>query len=311
MGKMQVIDLHCDVLLKLSQGKGKLRFRDSKELDVNFERLRKGKVKVQFFAVFLEPEIPAEQKFVEALNQIDYFYEEVLKKNPEMKHIKEWSDIEKLKEGEIGAVLTLEGADAVGDDLLKLRTLYRLGVKLVGLTWNFANYAADGVMEERGGGLTRFGKEVVRLNNEQKVFTDVSHLSERGFWEVMELADYPIASHSNAKSLCNHPRNLTDEQAKALFQKGGMVHVVYNPPFIKENGNASIGDLVRHIDHFCSLGGVKQIGLGSDFDGIEQKVKNLEDASKTQNLILALLKYYKEDEVKGFAYRNFLEHLPK
>ncbi|MEG6574737.1 dipeptidase [Caldibacillus debilis] len=308
---MQVIDLHCDVLLKLSQGKGKLRFRDSKELDVNFERLRKGKVKVQFFAVFLEPEIPAEQKFVEALNQIDYFYEEVLKKNPEMKHIKEWSDIEKLKEGEIGAVLTLEGADAVGNDLLKLRTLYRLGVKLVGLTWNFANYAADGVMEERGGGLTRFGKEVVRLNNEQKVFTDVSHLSERGFWEVMELADYPIASHSNAKSLCNHPRNLTDEQAKALFQKGGMVHVVYNPPFIKENGNASIGDLVRHIDHFCSLGGVKQIGLGSDFDGIEQKVKNLEDASKTQNLILALLKYYKEDEVKGFAYRNFLEHLPK
>lgn len=311
MGKMQVIDLHCDVLLKLSQGKGKLRFRDSKELDVNFERLRKGKVKVQFFAVFLEPEIPAEQKFVEALNQIDYFYEEVLKKNPEMKHIKEWSDIEKLKEGEIGAVLTLEGADAVGDDLLKLRTLYRLGVKLVGLTWNFANYAADGVMEERGGGLTRFGKEVVRLNNEQKVFTDVSHLSERGFWEVMELADYPIASHSNAKSLCNHPRNLTDEQAKALFQKGGMVHVVYNPPFIKESGNASIGDLVRHIDHFCSLGGVKQIGLGSDFDGIEKKVKNLEDASKTQNLILALLKYYKEDEVKGFAYRNFLEHLPK
>lgn len=311
MGKMQVIDLHCDVLLKLSQGKGKLRFRDSKELDVNFERLRKGKVKVQFFAVFLEPEIPAEQKFVEALNQIDYFYEEVLKKNPEMKHIKEWSDIEKLKEGEIGAVLTLEGADAIGDDLMKLRTLYRLGVKLVGLTWNFANYAADGVMEERGGGLTRFGKEVVRLNNEQKVFTDVSHLSERGFWEVMELADYPIASHSNAKSLCNHPRNLTDEQAKALFQKGGMVHVVYNPPFIKESGNASIGDLVRHIDHFCSLGGVKQIGLGSDFDGIEQKVKNLEDASKTQNLILALLKYYKEDEVKGFAYRNFLEHLPK
>ncbi|WP_061568321.1 dipeptidase [Caldibacillus debilis] len=308
---MQVIDLHCDVLLKLSQGKGKLRFRDSKELDVNFERLRKGKVKVQFFAVFLEPEIPAEQKFFEALNQIDYFYEEVLKKNPEMKHIKEWSDIEKLKEGEIGAVLTLEGADAIGNDLMKLRTLYRLGVKLVGLTWNFANYAADGVMEERGGGLTRFGKEVVRLNNEQKVFTDVSHLSERGFWEVMELADYPIASHSNAKSLCNHPRNLTDEQAKALFQKGGMVHVVYNPPFIKESGNASIGDLVRHIDHFCSLGGVKQIGLGSDFDGIEKKVKNLEDASKTQNLILALLKYYKEDEVKGFAYRNFLEHLPK
>src|SRR5690606_20624849 len=125
-------------------------------------------------------------------------------------------------------------------------------------TWNHGNLAADGVEEERGGGLTQLGKEIVKLNNQYQVLTDVSHLSERGFWDVMELADYPIASHSNARSLCGHPRNLTDQQAEALFQRGGMIHVVYNPPFIKEAGQTTIDDLIKHIDHFCALGGVQQ-----------------------------------------------------
>ncbi len=308
---MHVIDLHCDALWKLSEAKGTLSFRDGKLLDTNLVRLKKGKVKAQAFAIFVDPEIKSAQKFQEALNQVDYFYEEILGKNKEMKHIRKWEDFAKLEDGEIGAFLTLEGVDAVGNDLAKLRTLYRLGVMSVGLTWNFANLAADGVEEPRGGGLTNFGKEIVRLNNERKVFTDVSHLSERGFWDVMELADYPIASHSNAKAICPHPRNLSDEQIKALFAKGGMIHVVYHPPFITGNDKATIDDLIKHIDHLCSLGGADQIGLGSDFDGIEKKVQGLEHAGMTQNLISVLLKYYKEDIVKGFAYQNFLNHLPQ
>ena len=306
---MNVIDLHCDALSKLSASKGTLNFADSAELDVNKDRLKKGKIKAQAFAIFVE-ELNTDQQFQEALNQIDYFYREVLGKNPEMKQIKRWEDFENLQDGEIGAFLTLEGVDCIGNDLSKLRVLFELGVMSVGLCWNHANLAADGVDEPRGGGLTRFGKKIVELNNEYKVLTDVSHLSERGFWDVMELAKYPIASHSNAKSVCGHRRNLTDEQAEAMFKKGGMIHVVYHPPFIKENGAATIDDLVRHIDHFCSLGGVKQIGLGSDFDGITTKVKGLENAAMTQNLILRLLKYYREEEVKGFAYQNFLEHRP-
>src|SRR5690606_18981601 len=308
---MHVIDLHCDALWKLAEHKGKLTYRNSKELDTNLTRLQEGKVKVQAFAIFLEPDIKSDQMFQAALEQVDYFYVEVLAKNPEMKHIRKWSDFDTIEDGEIGAFLTLEGVDAIGNDLTKLRTLYNLGVMSVGLTWNYANLAADGASEPRGGGLTSFGKEVVKLNNEYEVFTDVSHLSERGFWDVMELADFPIASHSNAKAICNHKRNLTDEQAKAMFERGVMIHVVYNQPFIKENGKVSIDELVKHIEHFCELGGVNKIGRGSDFGGIETKVKNLENAAMTQNLILKLLKYYKEDEVKGFAYQNFLNHRPK
>lgn len=308
---MNVIDLHCDALLKLWERNGRLRFADAPELATNKERLQKGKIKVQFFAIFVEPFIPYDQKFQAALQQVDHFYKEVLGKNPEMKHLKNWSDFDTLKEGEVGAMLTLEGVDAIGDDITKLSILYQLGVRLIGLTWNHANLAADGAQEPRGAGLTLFGKEVVKFNNEHQILTDVSHLCDRAFWDVMELAKYPLASHSNSRKLCNHPRNLTDEMAEEMFKKGGVVHVVYNPPFTTNEGTATISDLIKHIDHFCGLGGVKQIGLGSDFDGISQLIKDLEDASKTQNLINELLKHYSEEEVRGFASQNFLNYLPK
>ncbi|MCJ8005879.1 membrane dipeptidase [Lederbergia wuyishanensis] len=308
---MKVIDLHCDVLYKIWESKGTLNFKDSPELDTNKERLMNGEVKVQCFAIFIPPELKSEEQFQAALDQIDYFYTQVLEKNPNFVHIRNWDEILNLKSHEIGAILSLEGVDCIGNDLHKLSILFHLGVRSVGLTWNFANLAADGVWEPRGAGLTSFGKEIVKFNNKYKLFTDVSHLSEKGFWDVMELANFPIASHSNSKSICNHPRNLTDEQAKALFQKNGLIHVVYHPPFVTQNDIAYISDLIRHIDHFCSLGGNGQIGFGSDFDGIETFIVNLENASKHQNLVNELLKYYSEDLVRGFAGENFLRHLPK
>jgi membrane dipeptidase len=158
---MNIIDLHCDALMKLRDHKGALSFANAKELNTNKERLIKGKVKVQCFAIFLDPDIPSDQKFQAALEQIDYFYQEILGKNAEMKHITNWSDFDHLKEGEIGAMLTLEGVDPIGNDITKLNILYQLGVRSIGLTWNPANLAADGVGEPRGGGLTLFGKDIV------------------------------------------------------------------------------------------------------------------------------------------------------
>ncbi|MDR6999987.1 dipeptidase [Neobacillus niacini] len=307
---MNIIDLHCDALLKLSEGKGRPRFADAPELETNKTRLHTGKVKVQCFAIFIEPDIPSDQKFQEAIQQIDYFYKEVLEKNPDMVQIRNWSDFDNLKLGQIGAMLTLEGVDAIGNDLAKLNILYQLGVRSVGLTWNNANLAADGAGEPRGAGLTHFGKKIVKFHNDHKILTDVSHLCDQAFWDVMEIAKYPIASHSNSRTVCNHRRNLTDEMAEEMFKKGGLIHVVYNPPFVKEEGEATIPDLIKHIDHFCSLGGVKQIGLGSDFDGIAEFITDLENASKSQNLINELLKHYSEEEVKGFAGQNFLDKRP-
>ncbi len=308
---MQVVDMHCDVLLKLYQSQGVINFKDSKELDANMKRLKKGNVKVQAFAVFVYPEVKTDQKFQVALDQIHYFYTNVLGNNPDMKLIRNWSDIEQLADDEVGALLTLEGVDAIGNDFQKLSILYELGVRSIGLTWNNANLAADGAQEKRGAGLTSFGEEIVSFNNERKILTDVSHLCEKAFWDVLNVAEYPIASHSNSKSIKNHVRNLSDEQAKAMFEKDAMVHMVYCPEFVKDQENVTIGHLIEHIDHFCSLGGVKNIGLGSDFDGIDKKIVDLEDASMQPNLLNELLKNYSEDQVRGFASENFIRHLPK
>lgn len=306
---MKIIDTHCDALLKLWENK-KRSFTNSLEIETNVERLLEGKVMAQLFAIFIEPELPFEVKFQAALEQIEIFHTEVVGKHAQLKKINNWSDLESLKDGEIGAVLTLEGADAFANDLTKLKTLYRLGVKSIGLTWNNANFVADGVGESRAAGLTDFGKEVVKLNNEHKVLTDVSHLSVKGFWDVMELADYPIATHSNSITICNHQRNLTDDQAKAMFGNNGLIGIVFNPPFLNNSGQATISDCLRHIEHFCSLGGENHICLGSDFDGITEFVEGLENASKYQALINELLKYYSEKQVEGFANRNFLNFIP-
>lgn len=307
---MNIIDMHCDALLKLWQAKGNAAFLNAPQLDTNKSRLQRGKVTAQGFAIWIEPTMKSTNQFDAILEQVALFHNEILGKNEEMKHIKNWSDLDELKEGEIGAILTLEGVDGIGNDLSKLHILYELGIRSVGLTWNYANLAADGCGEPRGAGLTSFGKEIVKFNNEKQILTDVSHLSERSFWDVMEIARYPIASHSNTKRYCDHPRNLSDSQVKAMFEKGGMIHVVYYPLFVKKDGSATISDLLKHIDHLCVLGGVKQVGLGSDFDGIEMKIPGLENASQSQNLINELLKHFSEEEVRGFASENFLRNKP-
>ncbi|MGJ9381958.1 dipeptidase [Salipaludibacillus sp. CF4.18] len=306
---MNIVDLHCDALLKLHMDPGK-SFTNDSDLEVNAERLVKGNVKLQLFAIFIEPEVTSHKQFQVALEQIDLFHREVVGKHPNIKKIVHWSDVAKLKDGEIGAILTLEGAEAFGNDLVKLRTLYQLGVKSIGLTWNNANLCADGVGERRGAGLTKLGFEVVTMNNQEKVWTDMSHLSINSFWDAVEVAEFPVATHSNSKVICGDRRNLLDDQAKAIIDKKGFIGMVFNPPFLNGKETATMDDVLRHIDHFCGLGGSKHVALGSDFDGITMHVKDLEHAGKYQNLVNELLKRFTEEEVRGFAYQNVIDRLP-
>lgn len=312
---MKIIDTHCDALYKLQDYKWRnihLNYATAEELDTNLSRLNQGNVHIQFFAIFLEPDIPSEKLWYAALEQIELFHQEILAKNPQIKHVKQWSDIQTLKDGEIGAVLTLEGAECLGRDIDKLQYLFEQGILSVGLTWNHANLCADGAMEPRGGGLTVFGKEVVQLNNEFKVFTDVSHLCEKSFWDVIEYADYPFASHSNARAICDHPRNLYDEQIKAMIEKQAPMHLVFNPPFIKASSNqVKLEEFMTHFKHIKKLGGRDIIGFGSDFDGIEDKITHLRHAGEYPNLIEALKTDFTTEEINNFSYGNFVSHLPK
>lgn len=300
---MNIYDLHCDALLKLYEDRTR-SFKNSLDLEVNAERIREGQVKLQFFAIFIEPDTPSDIMFDAALQQIDLFHTEVLSQSDDFVKITSWHQLKDLAPHQTGAVLTLEGADAFGNDFSKWRILKELGVMSLGVTWNQANLCCDGIGESRGGGLTDFGKEIVAFNNRHGLLTDVSHISLAGFNDVLDLADFPIATHSNAFSLCSHRRNLRDDQLDRLIENRALIGVVFNPPFIEVQEDATIPALIRHIDYICERGGSKMIAFGSDFDGIASYVKNLGHAGVYQNLITELLKSYSQDEVEGFAWKN-------
>lgn len=306
---MKIVDAHCDVLLKLWEDERR-SFQNDEEIQANYERLKEGNVQIQCFALFAEPYLKNDEKFRAILKQVQLFHEKVLQA-PNVKHIRKWEDVFSLEPHEIGAILTLEGMDAAGDDLDRLKMLLELGVLSVGITWNEANLCADGVLEERGAGLTKLGKEAVSLLNSRRIFTDVSHLSERGFWDCVENSDYIWASHSNAKAICSHPRNLTDEQIRALIKKDGLIGVVFYPPFLTEENEADTTHVLRHIDHICSLGGKNHLCFGSDFDGIPATVKNFRHSGEYPAFVEVLLKYYSESDVRGFCSENFYRMIRK
>lgn len=305
---MKIFDAHCDVLYKMWMNPD-IQFFFDHRLHTNYTYLSQvGKGNIQCFAIFVPHDLPEEMRFRTALEMIDIFYEKVLV-YPNVKLILRKEDALKLKDNEVGALLTLEGCDPIGNDVTKLKTLYRLGVRSVGLTWNYANLAADGVLEPRGAGLSSLGKQVVMFNNEKKLWTDVSHLSERAFWDVIELAKFPIASHSNAKALTPHVRNLTDQQILALIQKNGMIGITFVPEFLNRCADATVDDVLHHVDYICSLGGENNIGFGSDFDGIEKTPENLWNYSYYYILINELLKRFPEKIVNRFLFQNFLEKM--
>ncbi|MDQ0216997.1 membrane dipeptidase [Peribacillus cavernae] len=306
---MKIFDAHCDVLMKLFLDPN-ISFLDSEKLQITYQSLQETSGNVQCFAIYVPEAVHPDMRFIAALSMVDIFYEKVLTM-PGMKLVTAQKDIEALKEEEIGAVLTLEGCDCIGGDLLKLKTLLRLGVTSVGLTWNFANRLADGAMEKRAGGLTGFGKNVVKTLNQHHIWCDVSHLSEKAFWDVIELADYPIASHSNVHRLCRHPRNLKDDQIKALLKKNGVVGVTFVPQFLTEKPVANISDVIKQIDYIANLGGGRQIGFGSDFDGNDQMVQNISSYRDYSNLINELHKHYPADFIQGILFDNFAARFPK
>ncbi|MFF2174843.1 dipeptidase [Lysinibacillus sp. NPDC058147] len=298
---MDIIDLHCDALLKLTTLEA-AKFEDDVRLQANQQRLQLGRVKAQVFAIFINPKIPQSLQFLEAVRQIEAFHTHVLQTEG-MVHITDWSQLDTLAPHEIGAILSLEGCGPIGEDLAKLSAILDAGVKLVGLTWNEENAVAHGAEQDASLGLKPFGKEVINLLNERDIIIDVSHLNEQSFWDVLPLAKHIVASHSNAREICDHPRNLTDAQAKALVKHGGHIHVVYYPHFIHDN--ATMADLVAHVKHLANIVGVEHLGLGSDFDGIDVTVKGLAHAGEAQNLLEVLHEHFSTEEVRGIASENF------
>lgn len=313
---VRVADLHVDVLCKMLEFPGS-KWEVSKPpgtFDVTIDRLKHSKVALQVFALYLPDAIPSQPESL--FRAAELFWSEVLSVSG-MKLIRRPADIDTaLQEGKIGALLSLEGADGLRGNIWALHLLYRLGLRLLGPTWNHANWACDGAMEPRGGGFTKAGRQLIAECESLGILIDVSHLSDRGFWELNERASRPFfASHSNVRSIMDHPRNLTDPQIQAIISVGGIIGLTFVPWFVTSPEPATIDDVLRHVEHVCALGGTENIAFGSDFDGISRHVHGLEHPGKFLDLADALLKLYSEQAVKGFmgetAIRFFTKNLSK
>lgn len=301
-----VVDAHCDTLTAMIDQNRRLNDQGGAgQLDL--QRMKKGGIKLQFFAVFVHPNFK-NNALKRALLLIDHFFKEVEANEKEIMHVKNMEDIKNafvLKK--IAALLSVEGGEALEGHIMVLRTLYRLGVRSLTLTWNGRNELGDGVGVESGAGLTAFGKEVVEEMNRLKMIIDVSHLSEEGFWDVMALSRDPvIASHSNCKSIYGHKRNLNDDQIRAIAEKAGVVGITFVPNFLGGD-RTTVNAVLDHIDHAVKIGGIDCVGIGSDFDGTDQLPGGLDDCSQIGSITKGLVKRgYDDTAVTKIIGGNFL-----
>ncbi|MBA9086049.1 membrane dipeptidase [Fontibacillus solani] len=308
--KYKVVDFHCDALSKM-QLDSTLFFDKEKDLDVTLQRMQQGGVALQTFAIFVSQRL-GKPDFSHILDQIDIFQHKVVSTGvvpitsvDELEHA--------LESGKPGGTLSIEGADGLEGNLYHLRTCFDRGVRFLGITWNYENWAADGILEARNGGLTPAGRELVKTCYELGITLDVSHLSEKGFWDLVELASEAhkpfIASHSNVYSICPNIRNLREHQIQAIINLSGVIGITFVPWFVKDMESVSSYDLLPHIERICELGGQKHLMFGSDFDGIESHLTDLKHSGHYDGWVNTLLLHYPEDLVTGWLSSNAISFL--
>jgi membrane dipeptidase len=301
-------------------------------MDTDLRRLRAGGVDAQFFSIFVDSHfVPrnasqAGRSKDRALDMIDAVYEQVRRHEDELELATSAADVRRIAaQGKIAALMGLEGGHAIENDLLNLREFADLGIRYMTLTWNNANNWADSCYEHPHGGLTGFGRTVVREMNRLGVMVDISHVSDETFFDVLDVSHAPvIASHSSSRALANHPRNMSDEMLRAVARNGGVVMVNFQDVFIdpaktppwravthavRQLGwsDTPLAILIDHIDHIAGVAGVDHVGLGSDFAGTFLMPQGIKDVSGFPNITFELIKRgYSEADIRKILGENVL-----
>jgi membrane dipeptidase len=303
---MIILDAHCDTITKIMDTNENL-LKNSCHIDL--VRMKEINNSVQFFAAFIDPMKSNGCPMKLAIKIIDKFHEQIELYRDEVSYCTNYEGIIlTLDSKKVAAILTIEGGDCLEGELSALRMFYKLGVRSLVLTWNHRNEIADGIGESTNGGLTSFGRKVIREMNELGMIIDVSHLSEKGFWDVIELTKDPIiASHSNAKHICKHRRNLSNQQIMAIKENGGVIGINFYPFFLSDSGNANIKDILLHIEHIAELTGEDHLGFGADFDGIDISPVDIHGIQDMGNIYNELMKLnYSQSFIEKIAGQNFL-----
>lgn len=323
---MFLIDMHCDTILSLwEQGENASLRKNG--LSVDIEKMEQGHVLVQNFALFThrkEAAIPEKR----TMDLMDRYWSELEYNKDRLAPVLCFEDIEKnARDHKISCLLTLEDGGVVFDDLAMLRNYYRLGVRMIALTWNYPNgigypnlsmddftdYKQASLLQkvDNENGLTEFGIRYVKEMERLGMIVDVSHLSDAGFWDVVHHATKPfVASHSNARTICPVARNLDDDMIRALDQKGGVMGLNFCGDFLEThaaaNGPSRVEAMVRHILYIRDIASINCIGIGTDFDGIHSDLE-IPSSAHMWKLQEALRRAgLPQEDIEKVFYRNVL-----
>jgi len=304
---MPIIDFHCDTIMKFMDEKQKLILKKN-NLNVDIYKLKGAKSIAQFFALFVELDM-VEDPLEYCLLMVDKFYEQIEENSMDIALATNYQELmDNMNKGIISALLTIEEGGVLKGKIQQLRNFYKLGVRLLTLTWNFPNEIGfpNKNKEDRSKGLTSFGLEVISEMNSLGMIIDVSHLSDGGFYDVAKYSKKPfVASHSNSRSMCNHPRNLTDDMIKILASSGGVMGICFEKQFLGSNELSKVSDMVAHVAHIKNVGGIDCISIGSDFDGISELGLEIKNIGEIEKLSIALSKNnFSSDEIDKIFYKN-------
>lgn len=300
------IDMHCDTPSEIFYRNLSLK---NNNLSVDLEKLKQGQAICQFFAFYVNLK-KTEKPYEEFTSMYSYFIDEVKKNNKDICIVKNYEDIKNsINKGQVSAFLTIEEGGVLEGKIDNLKKVYNMGIRAITLTWNYENQLgypnADFLYKDRG--LKEKGFEFVYNMEELGIIPDASHLSDRGFYDLINFCKKPfIASHSNSRRIKNHPRNLTDDMIKALSEKGGVMGINFCSDFLGSNKISQIEDIINHIKHIKNIGGIDVISIGSDFDGILNKVQ-IDNASEFYKLKSSLNKAgFNEEDIEKIFYKNAL-----
>lgn len=321
------IDCHCDTVMHSR----KELLWENPQCHCDFRRLRQV-VDIQFMAVFpyldkikekdKEQALLLTEELIERLLEAESFFSE------EVGIIRNQEDIRQYQEQQkLGLLISIEGGEALGEDLTRLDDYFHQGVRAIGLTWNYENNLAWGCNSDKGikegmllgihDGVKPFGAAVIERANELGMVVDLAHLSYHGFWRALGICRKPVlVSHGNCYGLYPHVRNLRDEQLKALVEYDGVLGISFVPAFLNDKAERAIEDILRHIDYGVNAAGIDYIGIGSDFDGVETLPQGVSDCLFLSYLAESLDKrgYGTEaiDKIMGDnVYRVLLANLPE
>lgn len=286
-----------------------IHFNDDTLLHVTYDRMREHQVYLQNFAIFVEPQNGEALDMNRIRRNLDTFRQRIIVPH-DLTVVRSNKDLLRLHEyGGIGAILSVEGCDCLQTPASDVVELYESGIRIISLTWNYSNWAADGCYGSEHCGLSEKGKHFVNICNQLGMILDVSHLSDQSFSQLAEISNKPfVATHSNCRAICEHPRNLSDAQIKSIINSRGVIGLNLVPMFV-DTHKPDISAFLQHYEHLCELGGAKHVALGTDFDGVDKTIHGLENSAKLHVLSEWMTQRYGDERTNDFFYHNWFHFL--